>query len=333
MIDIALSIIVPLYNVGAFIARCARSLFNQTLCENERVEFIFVNDCTPDDSVDRLREVIAEYPHLQKDIRIINLPHNGGLFMARHHGIVAARGEYIAHVDSDDYVDTTMFEKMLETARGVGADMVWCGKRHEKLNGESPVLGFYHFKTPEEFLRNAINNPHIWCVWGKIFRRQLAVESEATLPQERVNAEEDLLRIIPFLLRCKLCVPQREALYHYCENPSSISKGGKDFFQERVRVSNLVFATLPMGYEYEILEHKRQILWSAIIYPTPSARRLYHSLWKDAKQGIWMAKSWKLTYRIFFVIANFTYPLSVWLWKCLFPLYMHMAGKGRLLEQ
>lgn len=333
MANIAFSIIVPMYNVGPYIARCARSLFGQTLCTKERVEFLFVNDCTPDDSVSILEQVIQEYPQLHEDIHIINLPVNGGLFMARHHGILAARGEYIAHVDSDDYVDLTMFEKMLGTARVANADMVWCGMVHEKVNGECPALGFYHPGTPDEFLRNAVNNPHLWCVWGKIFRRRIAVEAEATLPQERINAEEDLLRLVPFLLRCKECAPLKEALYHYCENPDSISKSGRDYFPDTVRVDNLVFAMLPTDYKEEILEHKRQALWSAILRPTPSSKKLYRTLWPEAKHGILKAKGWKASYRFFWALANISYPLSVWLWQLAFPCYMRLTGKGELLER
>lgn len=75
------SVIVPIYNVSRFIKRCVESLFNQTL---DDVEFIFVNDCTPDDSVDILKKVIADYP--DRNTMIINHEVNKGLPAARNTG-------------------------------------------------------------------------------------------------------------------------------------------------------------------------------------------------------------------------------------------------------
>lgn len=91
------SVIVPIYNVSRFIKRCVESLFNQTL---DDVEFIFVNDCTPDDSIDILKKVIADYP--DRNTMIINHEVNKGLPAARNTGLKAASGDYIFHCDSDD---------------------------------------------------------------------------------------------------------------------------------------------------------------------------------------------------------------------------------------
>lgn len=82
------SVIVPIYNVSRFIKRCVESLFNQTL---DDVEFIFVNDCTPDDSIDILKKVIADYP--DRNTMIINHEVNKGLPAARNTGLKAASGQ------------------------------------------------------------------------------------------------------------------------------------------------------------------------------------------------------------------------------------------------
>ena len=91
------SVIIPVYNVEPHIERCARSLFEQTL---EEIEYIFVNDCTPDASMRILQNVLENYAQRKNQIIIINQPYNMGAAKAREIGIKAASGEYIIHCDS-----------------------------------------------------------------------------------------------------------------------------------------------------------------------------------------------------------------------------------------
>ena len=115
------SVIVPIYGVENYIERCARSLFSQTF---KSVEFIFVNDCTKDGSMDVLSDVRKEYP--EADIKVINLERNMGLPQARRAGVEQATGDYILHVDSDDWIEPDMLEILYERAVDTGADMVCC---------------------------------------------------------------------------------------------------------------------------------------------------------------------------------------------------------------
>ena len=118
----SISVIVPIYGVEKYIERCARSLFKQTI--SDRCEYIFVNDCTKDRSIDVLQRVIDEYPTLK--INILHHSQNKGLAGARNTGLDYASGKYIAHVDSDDYVDEDMLEALYNRAESEGCDIVWC---------------------------------------------------------------------------------------------------------------------------------------------------------------------------------------------------------------
>ena len=91
------SVIVPIYGVEKYIERCARSLLEQTI---ENIEYIFVNDCTKDNSIAILESVIKEYPHREHQVRIIHHGTNKGLPQARKTGLLNAHGEYIAHCDN-----------------------------------------------------------------------------------------------------------------------------------------------------------------------------------------------------------------------------------------
>ena len=122
--SVKVSVCIPVYGVEKYIERCARSLFEQTM--RDGIEFIFVNDCTPDKSIEILEKVLAEYPHRKKQTQIINHEKNSGLVAARKTGLAHATGEYIIHCDSDDWVELNMYEKMYHAAKAADADMVYC---------------------------------------------------------------------------------------------------------------------------------------------------------------------------------------------------------------
>jgi glycosyltransferase involved in cell wall biosynthesis len=137
------SVVIPVYGVEKYIERCARSLFEQTL---DSLEYIFVNDCTPDASIEIVRKVAAEYPQRQDQIVIINHPTNLGAAKARENGIKAATGEYIIHCDSDDWVDSRMYQTLYEKAKQDRLDYVICntvfytdGEHHRTIHDVIPA--------------------------------------------------------------------------------------------------------------------------------------------------------------------------------------------------
>lgn len=120
-----LSVLVPVYGVERYIADCARSLFAQ---RDVDAEFVFVDDASPDGSVDRLREVMAEYPTVGERVRILRHAHNRGVGAARRTAIEAARGTYICFVDSDDVLsDDRALAQLSEEARRTDADLIFGG--------------------------------------------------------------------------------------------------------------------------------------------------------------------------------------------------------------
>ena len=115
---VKVSVIVPVYNVYDYLGKCLDSLVNQTLKD---IEIIVVNDGSPDNS----EEIIDIYKKKYKCIKAYK-KENGGLSDARNYGIKRAQGEYIAFIDSDDYVDTQMLEKMYQKAKKDNLDIVVC---------------------------------------------------------------------------------------------------------------------------------------------------------------------------------------------------------------
>lgn len=117
------SVIIPIYKVEKFIGRCVRSLMEQTFCD---VEYIFVNDATPDSSMEVLASVMTCYPDKKDCIKILNHEENKGLPAARNTGLAVAVGNYIFHCDSDDFVEADMLEELYVRAQKIDADIVWC---------------------------------------------------------------------------------------------------------------------------------------------------------------------------------------------------------------
>lgn len=108
-----ISVIVPIWGVEKYIAKCARSLFESSF---DDIEYIFVDDCTPDKSIDVLMAVMEEYPHRKSKSMIIRHENNKGLPQARKTGFEASHGQWITYCDSDDWVAPDMYFKMLEKA-------------------------------------------------------------------------------------------------------------------------------------------------------------------------------------------------------------------------
>ena len=117
------SVIIPIYSVEKYIEKCAHSLFKQTL---DDIEYIFIDDCTPDHSIEIIKDVLEQYPHRKKQTRIVRMPMNSGIGAVRKHGIQLATGDYIIHCDSDDWVDVTMYENMYKKALEENLDIVFC---------------------------------------------------------------------------------------------------------------------------------------------------------------------------------------------------------------
>ena len=114
-----MSIIVPIYNVEKYLARCLKSLVNQTLQE---IEIICVNDESPDQSQQIVNQFVLDYPE-----KVISVQKkNGGLADARNYGLNFANGEYLLFIDSDDWIEEKMCEIMYHKAISESADLVVC---------------------------------------------------------------------------------------------------------------------------------------------------------------------------------------------------------------
>lgn len=210
MAENKVSVIVPIYGVEKFIGRCACSLFEQTL--RDGVEYIFVDDATPDDSIKVLKECLAKYPERAGQVEIITHSTNKGLPAARNTGLGRATGTYVVHCDSDDYVEPTMLQEMLTVAERENADIVWSdwyltfGQNERYM--KQPAYG-----TPIEALKGMLSGLMKFNVWNKMARRSLYVENGISFPSG-YGMGEDMTIMRLFACAARVAYVPR-AFYHY----------------------------------------------------------------------------------------------------------------------
>ena len=186
MEEIKVSVIVPIYGVEQYIERCARSLFGQTMLSG--IEFIFVDDCSPDRSIGILRDTLKEYPERYEQVTILTHYVNKGLAATRKTGVRAARGEYIIHCDSDDWVEPDMYRLIYEEAKRSDADMVVCNYINEYENSSETVIQDFNPVKRNQLID--LLNWRLHCmVWLRMFRRSFYETFGMDTPN--VNRGED----------------------------------------------------------------------------------------------------------------------------------------------
>lgn len=212
------SVIVPVYGVEKYIERCARSLFEQTL---DDIEYVFVDDCTPDSSIEILEKVLEEYPSRKPQVKIVRLEKNGGLPQARKAGIQVATGDYIIHCDSDDWVDVTMYEKMYTKAIETDADMVWCDFYiSDGCNNVCSTLNKFSYNK-DSLIKFIISGKTHSSLVIKLVKNSL-YSNKIQYPQK--NMREDLALMVQLMYYAKKIEKISEPLYYYYSNQSSMSK-------------------------------------------------------------------------------------------------------------
>lgn len=176
--QIDVSVIVPVYNVERHIEKCIRSLFEQTL---DSIEYIFVNDCSNDSSMQVLLSVIKDYPDRAKDIQIVELEQNRGVAVARNVGLLHAKGEYVIFCDSDDWMDNEMLNTMYTVAEKRTADVVMCDFYMVQ------DTGLILYQTPKycmnkvEFIRQYLR--YTWTtIWNLLIRKKLLQDGGLQFP-------------------------------------------------------------------------------------------------------------------------------------------------------
>ncbi|MDD6093718.1 MAG: glycosyltransferase [bacterium] len=226
MKKIKVSVIVPVYNVEEYLARCLDSLVNQSLKD---IEIIVVNDGSPDNS----QKIIDNYCKKYKNIKSF-IKENGGLSDARNFGIEKAQGEYIAFLDSDDYVTIDMYMEMYNKAKSGNFDMVVCDLNY--VYDDKIIKASCNIKKDTNNIKDVMLNIYP-AAWNKIFKRNLMDKGIRFKKGVWFEDVEFIYRLLPYINTIGVVhkafnqYVQREGsitntinkkLYHYIDNWNGI---------------------------------------------------------------------------------------------------------------
>lgn len=214
MLDI--SVIVPVYKVEKYLKQCIDSIINQTF---KNIEIILVDDGSPDSC----GVICDKYSKIDSRIKVIHKK-NGGLSSARNAGINASKGKYIAFVDSDDYTENTMYEKLYKLIEKYQADIVQC--KYSEVSEEGKLINS-SINTKDikvidknEALNNIYSVRYIETVvaWNKLYKRSLF--SDIKYPEGKIHEDEFIIHKL--LYKCNKVVLYDEHMYYYRKIGTSI---------------------------------------------------------------------------------------------------------------
>lgn len=223
-----LSIIVPVYNVEKYLERCVSSLLRQTI---DSYEIILVDD----GSLDKSSSLCDEYSHKYENVKSVHKK-NSGLGMARNTGLALAEGEFVAFVDSDDYIEDKMYQTLYEYATKNRLDAVYCS--YDKIkNNKIDTLGILY---SEKIYSTDINKVILGMIGNapecdkdflfemsscmSIYRKCILDKYNILFYSEKEFISEDLLFNVEFLSKAKRIATLPNTFYHYCMNDNSLTR-------------------------------------------------------------------------------------------------------------
>lgn len=207
--SIKVSVVVPVYDTACYLRKCLDSLVGQTL---NSVEVIVVNNDSPDDAAKIIREYEKQYPKVVRGI-VCKTP---GVSAARNAGIKVATGDYLGFVDSDDYVELDMYEKLYSTLKAEGAELAVCGANKYFSSGEKryfPALSGSSRNQKKDYVLSVL------APWAVLVKREIVIRNELYFHEGIIY--EDAALMPAYVLYVDKIAVVNEALYNYIERSNS----------------------------------------------------------------------------------------------------------------
>lgn len=316
------SVIIPVFKVEKYIGKCAKSLLNQTL---DDIEYIFIDDCTPDNSIDILREIVEQFPSRREMIRIEKMPTNSRQAAVRCFGMQLATGDYVIHCDSDDWVDLDYYEKLYNKAIEDDADVVFAPIVDEYT--ESSILR--KMNTPnnigKEIVINWYGTNTAMYLWNKLVKRSIYTENHI-LPFEGVNMWEDNGLMLRILYHAKRVSYISGPAYHYNHtNMGAMTASyGRSAVEQMLKCANLLdkfFSEKNDAQEYvKTVNAVKYLAKLNLITTDYKGIRVFKQIYPESNEAANYisldAFSIKGKIRFFFVKYHFAW-LFVTLFKCI----------------
>lgn len=320
------SVIIPIYQAEAFIGRCVTTLFEQNF---ENIEYIFIDDASPDNSVAVLEEVIQCFPERVSRCKIIRNTENSGPFEARKTGAFLAAGHYILYVDADDWLENDMVSTMYSVAKKQEADMVVCDYYLEKID-KTVYRQQNHTMDYEKMLLSFLRGKLGPAVWNRLVKKAVALKlyDELDLYSNAKLAEDWFITLPLYCLPLNIHYVPR-ALYHYNrKNPNSLTTVlDISLYDDKISVLNILFDFLKPRLterQFELLKERLSVEVCGVAFlmrRTPDFNLLRH--FEFNLFCLWRTQCARLAKKIVF---SFYFLKMPWIPKIIQQLRSQRAG-------
>ena len=281
-----ISVIIPVYGVEKYIERCARSLFGQSL---DSLQFIFVDDGSTDDSFEVVKIALNDFPNRANQVSFINSEANKGVGAARYQGLKEAKGEYVIHCDSDDWVEPDAYQSLYEKAIAEDADVVTCAYSIDYEDGISRkvIPAFQHDSKTLTFDLG----PQTGSLVLKLIRRDFIVKNNLQFSKE-LRWGEDFCLSLKTLLLSKKTVSVNRPFYHYVQQSDSLTH---TLTQEKclslIHCGNVIEDFLKLHglmshYQYQLNWLKFQLKQYLLIFSHTRDLPLWKAIYPECHQDI-----------------------------------------------
>ena len=221
-----ISVIIPVYNSERYLVRCIETIINQTYYN---LEIILIDDGSTDNSL----KICNEYSLKDDRIKVLHKENNGAA-SARNAGLDCATGDYIAFVDSDDYINLEMYEEMMKVSQQYDCDIVMCDcfkekGKESKIFTHSICSGFYDKNRliieyfPSLLITNSVEYPPTISNWVCLFKRSLIEENNIRYKEDMRFSEDWLFGSQAMYFANRFYYMKGDCFYHYIENANSVT--------------------------------------------------------------------------------------------------------------
>ena len=306
-----LSIVVPFYNDAKYIERCSRSLFEQSYSD---IEFVFVNDCSTDDSQYVLENVIRNYPAIKHRVKLhINETNKGG-GRSRMIGIDMSSGEYVMCCDADDWIEKETCEQMLKIGIDNNADIIQCGMCIDRGVTREIELFPYTCESKETLKDMYLLNGIYSSLCNKMVRKELYVKHQI-MPLPDVFMWDDFSVSFQLRFHSQKTVVVNKPFYHYMINVGeSVGNFTEDKVQQQIRVAKFFedfISSLNKSGEFENAINYVKFMSKLGYFTNEKIRNLdkWKKIYPESNDHVMQYKRIPLSRRIVFKLGLGLFPL------------------------
>lgn len=247
-----ISIIVPIYNAEEHLDRCVKSILTQTV---EDLELILVDDGSNDNSLN----ICKEYEKKDQRVRVVH-QENAGVSAARNHGIELAEGKYIGFVDSDDWIESLMYERLLKEAKKTNADVIMCDATTVYSNGRTQVdtitqLSINQILKKSDFMPSLLLEMagSAWrCIYKNNRYNDKLMQSESLhFPLGVKFSEDRIFNIYAFGYANKICYIKESYYNRYMNEKSAVHRFHEDYFEACKKAAEEIEKAIDLAWNAE----------------------------------------------------------------------------------